>query len=83
MSTIQDSLTHYITGQLIPSNGHDTLGPDDNLLLSGLVDSMGVMRLVAHMEKEYAIEIQPGEVTLKNFKTVNAMARFVEHKLGA
>lgn len=74
------SLTHYITQTLLNTKGSVVLTPDDNLLLSGLIDSLGVMQLVKHIEVENDIKVAPGEVTLKNFKTINAIVDFVAHK---
>lgn len=77
---IHQTVTDYITSTLLAQNGAAALGPDDNLLLSGMVDSLGVMQLVKFVEDQFAIKVQPGEVTLKNFKTVNAIAGFVGRK---
>lgn len=79
MST-QDALTTYICNDLLKHKDGLSLGADENLLLSGLVDSHSVMRLVAHIEKTYQISVSPADITLKNFKTVNAMAAFIEKK---
>lgn len=77
---IHQTVTDYITSTLLAQNGAAALGLDDNLLLSGMVDSLGVMQLVKFVEDQFAIKVQPGEVTLKNFKTVNAIAGFVGRK---
>lgn len=76
----QAIINQFIHTQLIADRGAVQLGPDDNLLLSGLIDSHGVMRLVKFIEDQFAITVNPGEVTLKNFKTVNAMTSFISRK---
>jgi acyl carrier protein len=77
---VQETLLDYITTQLLNSNGAVDLAADDNLLLSGLIDSHGVMRLVKFTEDSFSIKINPGDITLKNFKTVSAIAAFVDKK---
>ena len=42
----QQTLTQFITQELLDEPDGAELAPDDNLLLSGLIDSLGVMRLV-------------------------------------
>lgn len=54
--------------------------PDTDLLLTGLVDSLGVVQLVAWMEQEFALTIEPTDVVLENFQTVDAMARYLERR---
>lgn len=82
MST-PETLTTYITTTLLNGRAGVELAPDDNLLLSGLIDSLAVMQLVKHVESENGIKIQAGEITLKNFKTINAIINFVDRKKAA
>ena len=50
----------------------------EDLLLSGLVDSMGVMRLVAFMEEEFNLSIPPQDVTIENFSSLDTLADYLE-----
>ncbi len=49
----------------------------ENLLLSGLVDSLGIMRLVSYIEAHYGFKIPAGDVKLANFKTLEAIVDYV------
>jgi len=51
---------------------------DDNLLLTGLVDSLGVMTLVGHLETETGRVIPLEDVTLENFATIDAIATYLD-----
>lgn len=46
-------------------------------LLDGLVDSMGLMRLVSFLEEEFEIQIDDLDITEENFRTVAAVALLV------
>ncbi len=50
---------------------------ETDLLLTGLVDSLGVVQIVAWMEDRLGIEIEPVDVVLENFQTVDRMLAFV------
>ena len=77
MRTSEEILT-YINEHLL---GHKVdLGVDDNLFLSGLIDSMGAMQLVSALQSSNDIKISPGEITLKNFKTINSIVNFINTK---
>ena len=54
------------------------VAPDTDLLLTGLVDSLGVVQIVSWMEQELGIAVEPTDVVLEHFQTVDAMAEFVE-----
>lgn len=53
------------------------LNDDDDLLLSGLVDSLGVVRLIAYIEDDLRISVPAGDVTIENFGTVAAIADYL------
>ncbi|MEL6983183.1 MAG: acyl carrier protein, partial [Actinomycetota bacterium] len=50
---------------------------DTDLLLTGAVDSLGVIRITQWMEDELGIEVDPSDVTLENFQTVSRMMRYL------
>jgi acyl carrier protein len=56
------------------------VAPDTDLLLTGLVDSLGVVQIVAWMEAELGIDVEPTDVVLENFLTVDAMVGYVERR---
>lgn len=49
---------------------------DTDLLLTGLVDSLGVVQIVAWLEDRFSVSIDPVDVVLDNFATVRRMAEF-------
>ena len=54
----------------------DVEGSTD-LLLTGLVDSLGVVQIVDWIEQELDIEIDPGDVVLEHFRSVDAMVAYL------
>ena len=50
---------------------------ETDLLLTGLVDSLGVVLIVEWIETELARAIDPADVVLENFQTVDAMMEFL------
>ncbi|MEM8902622.1 MAG: acyl carrier protein [Actinomycetota bacterium] len=51
--------------------------PETDLLLTGAVDSLGVIRIVDWLEEQLAIEIDPADVILEHFISVEAMVAYV------
>jgi acyl carrier protein len=50
---------------------------DDELLIPGVVDSLGIFRLVAFFEEHFRIRIADEEITAENFQSLTVMERFV------
>lgn len=49
---------------------------DTDLLLTGAVDSLGVIRITQWLEDVGGIEVDPADVTLENFQTVDRMIAY-------
>jgi acyl carrier protein len=68
-------MTNFLYGQ--PSN----LGPGDSLLDKGVLDSTGVLELVAFLEERYAIKVEDEEVIPDNLDSMQNIATYVVRKL--
>jgi acyl carrier protein len=72
-------ITRFIIDELL--SGLD-IGEQDDLLLSGLVDSIGVMRLVAFIEEESGKRVPPEDVVIEHFATIEHITRYLEAREG-
>ena len=68
-------LRGYISGSLL---GNREIADDENLLLSGLPDSLAVMSLVTFTEQEFGLKIPFEDVVIENFETIEAIAGYLE-----
>lgn len=74
-------IRHYINGDLLLRDDL-VIDDDENLLVTGILDSLALMRLVAHLEDTYDIEIPPSDITLENFASLSAMVGYLGARLG-
>ncbi len=56
----------------------EELDVDENLFTSGILDSMGAMRLVSHIQTTFGFTIPPSDLVPGNFKTIRIMATYIE-----
>ena len=56
------------------------LTADTPLLESGVIDSMGVMTLIAFIENEYSIVLDTDDLTIENFATVKHIRNLINGK---
>jgi len=56
------------------------LGDQDRLLQRGVIDSMGVMELIAFLRSEFAVEVADEDITEQNLGTLADIARYVRAK---
>lgn len=76
-SDITQRLTRFVHEELIGSGDGVQLAEEDDLLLSGHVDSMGIMRLVEHLETEHSLAVPPEDVTIDNFSSIASLTRYI------
>jgi acyl carrier protein len=76
---IQGAIKQYLITELL--NDHKNLGIDDNLLIGGLVDSLGIMRLVSYIEQNFSIRVPPEDVTIENFRSIRVIAEYTENRM--
>lgn len=74
----QESIKRFLTTELLRDNHN--LGVDDNLLISGLVDSLGVMLLISYVEEHFSIQVPPEDVTIDHFRSIRAIAEYIESR---
>ena len=79
---MKEILKQFITQELLANEGL-TLHDEDNLLLDGMIDSLGILRLVAFVEQTFQIQIPYEDITIENFNTVNSLATYLQthHKV--
>jgi acyl carrier protein len=53
---------------------------ETDLLLSELVDSLGVVRIVTWLEERLETEIDPTDVVIENFQSVAQMVRYINER---
>jgi len=67
--------------QKFPLARRRNVSDSDNLLESGIVDSLGVLELVTFMQQEFSVAIADEDLTPENFQNIESMVRFVQHSL--
>ena len=73
---MKDEILEFINVQLLKNR--DNVDEHRELLVSGILDSLSVMNLVAFIEKTANRKIPPLDVTLENFSTVSDMVDYLE-----
>ncbi|MEI9476865.1 MAG: acyl carrier protein [Deltaproteobacteria bacterium] len=64
-------------------DGDGDLGNEDSLLEKGIIDSTGVLELVAFIEETYHIKVQDEELVPDNLDSINNISNFIQNKISA
>ena len=67
-------IEHFLFGQ-----GGD-LGDGDSFLENGVLDSTGVLELVAFLDRAFSIKVDDAELVPDNLDSIDAICAFLERK---
>jgi len=54
------------------------MADETSFLANGIIDSTGVLELVAHLETTYRVKVKDHELIPENLDSINAIAEFLE-----
>jgi acyl carrier protein len=77
---IKDDIRRFIAENFI-LNETENLGDEDSLLEKGIIDSTGVLELVAFIEEKYSINVEDEEMIPENLDSIHNIAEFLRRKL--
>lgn len=74
---VKDTLRRFIAHQLLNGRNGTPIDDGDDLLGSGLVDSVGMASLVLFIEETLKIEVPPEDVVLENFLSIGSIEAYL------
>jgi len=83
MSAVEQNVRSFILENFMFSNDESALNSEESLLDKGVIDSTGVMELVAFLEDEYKFRINDDELIPENLDSVRNIVAFVDSKSAA
>lgn len=78
--TIKSRIMHFIFDKF-PVARKRQLGEDTSLLEAGIVDSIGILEIVAFIEQTFSITVSDDDLIPENFGSISGMAAFVQGKI--
>lgn len=75
-------LKNFIDSELAVDSDLDkqSLSIDEDLITAGIVDSMGILKLVAFIEKKFSIKLTDDDIIPDNFRNLNSLEQLVKNK---
>jgi acyl carrier protein len=80
MEEIRDKVREFVL-DAAERKGLNTVTDEESLTENGVVDSLGIFRLVSFLEDNFGVRIGDEEIVSENFRSVIAIESFVAGKL--
>jgi len=71
-------IEEFILTECVEDSSVEHISDDQNLLEAGILESLGVLKLIAFFDEEFNIEFPTNELKLANFATLNTIFALVE-----
>ena len=81
--TVRDKVRGYIIENFLFGDAEPLADDGMSLLDGGIIDSVGVMELVAFLEQEFGVRVADDELVPENLDSVANLTAFVERKQAA
>ena len=79
----QDPTVDFIVSEFLAGTEPEEVSVDQPLISSGIIDSVGTMKLVLFLEKSFGIDIEAEDITAGRLDTLRAIADLVADKRAA
>ncbi len=79
MSKTKETIRNYIVANFLFGE-NDGLDDDTSLLEQKIIDSTGILEMVAFLEKEFSISVDDEELIPENLDSINSMHRYLSVK---
>jgi len=76
-------IKQFIVEEFMPDVPADELDSDFDLLTGGVVDSLGLLKVVAWLEDEFDVGVDESELGPESFRTVAAIKEYVDQARAA
>ena len=77
---VKDQIRNYVVEEFAKTKGINQISDQEILTKNGIIDSMGIFRLVAFLEETFNIRVGDEEITHDNLESVDAIERLVLSK---
>jgi acyl carrier protein len=74
---VEKVINDYISQELVPDPALLPLADETPLLDSGILDSLGLLRLVVYLEERFGITMDDADLLPENFASVNSICTYL------
>ena len=78
MSEFNERIKQFIMTEVNPDLNLAQLGDDEPLIESGIIDSLGILKIMAFLDEEFGIDLSAEQIKPDNFRSVKSICTVIE-----
>jgi len=79
---IEAKLKTFVLDEFLAGEDPEELRESTELMTTGILDSIGTLKLVTFLENEFGVQLEPHETDAEYLNTIGDIARLVRSKRG-
>lgn len=72
-----DAIRNYVIEEFLPGTDPQEITAEMDLLNSGIIDSLGLLKMIAWIETTFAVTVGDQDLDPENFRSLDSMDRFI------
>lgn len=80
MNEFNSKIKEFIMIEVNPDLHLDAIDDDEPLIDSGIIDSLGVLKILAYLDEAFGIDLSAGDIKPQNFRTVRAICDLINQQ---
>ncbi|MBI5586772.1 MAG: acyl carrier protein [Deltaproteobacteria bacterium] len=77
---MKEKIREFITKNFLFGASDSDLNDSDSFLDKGIIDSTGMLELVAFIEEDFGVKVQDEELVPENLDSIDRLADFISRK---
>jgi acyl carrier protein len=73
-----DTIKKFVIDEFLPDVSAADLAVDYDLLADGVIDSLGLLKLIAWVEDHFQLSVHDTDLDPNNFRSVQAIEEFIQ-----
>jgi acyl carrier protein len=78
MTDNKEKIRQFLLEKLARAKKIKQIDDQDNLIESGIIDSLGIMQLVAYLEDTFTVKVKDEDIVPENFESIDIITSYIE-----
>lgn len=78
LSNLESEIRDFVEAEVLHGSARVPITRDLHLIDAEIIDSLAIFALVEHLEQRYGFTVQPEDIVIGNFETLESIASLVE-----
>lgn len=79
---VKERIRGFILENVLAGSSSTGIADDDSFMDTGIIDSTGILELVAFIQDEFKIEVRDDELVPDNFDSIAKLSGYISRKTG-